>query len=163
MVTGLLQSWQIPCRATDRRSPIKMFHYRVAFRTGGAIPILASTEVASILRGCWIVLPRPVVLRSEGGTLLSSHKQCRKLAPGLSDPTNQRSRDCGRPGSQNKAVARRLDRRADPGEVIEQIVGNVHISASEPGGTSRSASASGIGLIGLIGARVTPPSGSSVL
>jgi hypothetical protein len=124
---------------------------------------VSEDPVLALLESSYVLFAPTVIVRSEGGTVLSGHKRRHKLALGLADPADQRGRDCDRPGSQNKAVARRLDRRTDPGEVVEQIVGDVHISASAPGGTSPSTSASGIGLIGLIGARVTPPSGSSVL
>ena len=78
------------------------------------------------LQGSRYLLFAPmVVIRSEGAKILSGHKRCHKLALGPADPANQRGRDCGRPGSKNKAVARRLDRRADPGEVLEQIVGKI--------------------------------------
>jgi hypothetical protein len=69
----------------------------------------------------------------DNATLLSDYKRCHELVLGFADLANQRSGDCGRPGSENKAVARRLDRRADPSEVVEQIFGTAHISAFAPG------------------------------
>ena len=101
------------------------------------------------LQGSRYLLFAPmVVIRSEGARIFSGHKRCHKLALGPADPANQRGRDCGRPGSKNKAVARRLDRRADPGEVLEQIVGKIYI-CRRTRDTSSSAGASGIGVIGL--------------
>jgi hypothetical protein len=93
---------------------------------------------------------------------LVTGKRCYQIGFGLADAMDERCRDRGATGAQNEPVTCRLECRADNGEIIEQIVSDIHISASVPGGTSPSGT-SGIGPIGLIGVTIAAPSGPSVL
>jgi len=89
-------------------------------------------------------------------------ERCYQIGFGLADAMDERCWDRGATGAQNEPVACRLECRADNSEVIEQIVSDIHISASVPGGTSPSGT-SGIGPIGLIGGTEAASSGPSVL
>jgi hypothetical protein len=110
---------------------------------------------------CW--LTDNMLLHFVGLPAVPTEAECRhEIGFSFANTVDQRGRDCGGPSAQNKPVARWLDGRADHGEIVEQIVGDVHISASAPGGTAPS-SASGIGPIGLMGAVGAVPSGRSVL
>ena len=67
-------------------------------------------------------------------------KQGNKLCFGLADTTYKPGRYCSGPSAQNEPVAGRLDRRADHGEIVEQIASDIHISVSAPGDTAPSRS-----------------------
>jgi hypothetical protein len=123
-------------------------------RPDGSIPY-------SAIGGLAIVLVRLIVPEIEA--VRAARECCQEISLCRADPTNKGGGDRGPASAQNETVARRLDRRPDPGEVLEEIVGNDHIAASSPGGTASLPKASGIGPIGPSRAGPAASVGPSVL
>jgi hypothetical protein len=65
------------------------------------------------------------------GAVRTARERCQEVGFCLADPTNERGGDRGPSGAQDETVARRLDRRPDPGKILKEIAGDAHIALSK--------------------------------